>query len=41
MKQVVQSYKTGEVALRDVPVPQCGSKRILVRNQNSLISLGT
>ena len=41
MKQVVQSYKTGEVALRDVPVPQCGTKRILVRNQHSLISLGT
>jgi len=41
MKQVVQSYKTGEVALRNVPVPQCGTKRILVRNQNSLISLGT
>ena len=41
MKQVVQSYKTGEVALRDVPVPQCGSKRILVRNKYSLISLGT
>lgn len=41
MKQVVQSYKTGEVALRDVPVPQCGGKRILVRNLNSLISLGT
>jgi predicted dehydrogenase/threonine dehydrogenase-like Zn-dependent dehydrogenase len=41
MKQVVQSYKTGDVTLRDVPVPQCGSKRILVRNSNSLISLGT
>lgn len=41
MKQVVQSYKTGEVTLRDVPVPQCGGKRILVRNRNSLISLGT
>ncbi len=41
MKQVVQSYKTGEVALRDVPVPLCGSKRILVRNRHSLISLGT
>lgn len=41
MKQVVQSYKTGEVALRDVPVPQCGGKRILVRTTNSLISLGT
>ena len=41
MKQVIQSYKTGEVALRDVPVPGRGSKRILVRNTNSLISLGT
>ena len=41
MKQVIQSYKTGEVALRDVPVPGCGSKRILVRNTHSLISLGT
>jgi predicted dehydrogenase len=41
MKQVVQSYKTGDVTLREVPVPQCGSKRILVRNSHSLISLGT
>lgn len=41
MKQVVQSYKTGDVTLREVPVPQCGAKRILVRNRNSLISLGT
>ena len=41
MKQVVQSYKTGEVALRDVVVPQCGNKRILVRTRHSLISLGT
>lgn len=41
MKQVVQSYKTGDVYLREVPVPQCGSKRILVRNTCSLISLGT
>jgi predicted dehydrogenase len=41
MKQVVQSYKRGDVTLRDVPVPQCGGKRILVRNTCSLISLGT
>jgi predicted dehydrogenase/threonine dehydrogenase-like Zn-dependent dehydrogenase len=41
MKQVIQSYKTGEVALREVPVPRCGAKRVLVRNTNSLISLGT
>ena len=41
MKQVVQSYKTGEVSLREVPVPRCGDSRILVRNVNSLISIGT
>ena len=41
MKQIVQSYKTGEVKLKDVPVPLCGSKRILVRNRISLISIGT
>ena len=41
MKQIVQSYKTGEVKLRDVPVPRCGSKRILVRTGTSLVSIGT
>ena len=41
MKQIVQSYKTGEVKLRDVPVPLCGSKCILVRTGTSLISIGT
>jgi predicted dehydrogenase/threonine dehydrogenase-like Zn-dependent dehydrogenase len=41
MKQVIQSYKTGEVTLKEVPVPRCGTKRVLVRNTNSLISLGT
>ncbi|MCS5613131.1 MAG: bi-domain-containing oxidoreductase [Candidatus Poribacteria bacterium] len=41
MKQIVQSYKTGEVKLREVPVPRCDSKRILVRTAKSLISIGT
>ena len=41
MKQVVQSYKTGDVKLREVPVPECGSKRVLVRNRFSLVSIGT
>lgn len=41
MKQVVQSHKTGTVTLREVPVPQCGTKRVLVRNRCSLISIGT
>ncbi len=41
MKQIIQSYKSGEVKLRDVPVPRCGSKRILVRTTTSLVSIGT
>ena len=41
MKQIVQSYKSGEVKLRDVPVPLCGSKRILVQTSTSLVSIGT
>ena len=41
MKQIVQNYKTGEVKLREVPVPSCGGKRILVRNRASLVSIGT
>ena len=41
MKQIIQSYKSGEVKLRDVPVPRCGSKRILVRTSTSLVSIGT
>jgi len=41
MKQVIQSYKTGEVCLRDVPIPRNLDKRILVKNASSLISIGT
>ena len=41
MKQIVQSYKTGEVKLREVPVPRCGDKRLLVRTRTSLVSIGT
>lgn len=41
MKQVIQSYKTGEIALSDVPVPACKSGGLLVKNINSLISIGT
>ena len=41
MKQIVQSYKTGEVKLREVPVPICGEKRVIVKNSNSLVSIGT
>ncbi len=41
MKQIVQSYKTGEVKLLDVPVPRCSSKNILVHTSKSLVSIGT
>ena len=41
MKQIVQSYKTGEVKLREVPVPRCGDKSLLVRTSKSLVSIGT
>jgi predicted dehydrogenase/threonine dehydrogenase-like Zn-dependent dehydrogenase len=41
MKQVVQNYKTGELALLDVPVPMCKPGGVLVRTRFSLISTGT
>ncbi|MDQ4039003.1 MAG: bi-domain-containing oxidoreductase [Actinomycetota bacterium] len=41
MKQVVQNYKTGELALLDVPVPMCRPGGVLVRTHYSLISTGT
>ncbi len=41
MKQVVQNYKSGELAVVDVPVPTCKRGGILVRTRYSLISTGT
>ncbi|MFI1016782.1 bi-domain-containing oxidoreductase [Streptomyces sp. NPDC020965] len=41
MKQVVQNYKSGELALLDVPVPGCKPDGVLVRSGYSLISTGT
>ncbi|MFF7312162.1 Gfo/Idh/MocA family oxidoreductase [Streptomyces sp. NPDC008137] len=41
MKQVVQNYKSGELALLDVPVPECKPGGVLVRTAYSLISTGT
>ncbi|MFF3426084.1 bi-domain-containing oxidoreductase [Streptomyces sp. NPDC002602] len=41
MKQVVQNYKSGELALLDVPVPGCKPEGVLVRTAYSLISTGT
>jgi len=41
VKQVVQNYKSGELALLDVPVPACKPGGVLVRTAFSLISTGT
>ncbi|QKV96140.1 Gfo/Idh/MocA family oxidoreductase [Streptomyces sp. NA02950] len=41
MKQVVQNYKNGELAVLEVPVPGCKPGGVLVRTAYSLISTGT
>ena len=41
MKQVVQNLKSGEMRLVEIPSPQAGPGRVLVRNAFSLVSAGT
>lgn len=41
MKQLIQSYKTGELGVFDVPVPLCHENGILVETNASLVSAGT
>ena len=41
MKQVVQSARSGKLALKEVPDPKVRSGHILVRTRSSLISAGT
>ena len=41
MKQIAQNYKSGELALLEVPVPAARPGGVLVRTQISLISTGT
>jgi predicted dehydrogenase/threonine dehydrogenase-like Zn-dependent dehydrogenase len=41
MKQVAQNYRSGELAVLDVPVPACKPGGVLVRSLYSLISTGT
>jgi len=41
MKQVIQSFKTGELSVAEVPPPALGRGFVLVRNHFSLISAGT
>jgi polar amino acid transport system substrate-binding protein len=41
MKQIIQSYKTGEMTLEETPVPQAAAGAVLVETVASLVSAGT
>ena len=41
MKQILQSFKTGEMWLADVPAPLCPAKGAVVRTAASFVSAGT
>ncbi|MEK6731137.1 MAG: bi-domain-containing oxidoreductase [Pseudomonadota bacterium] len=41
MKQILQSLKTGETEVADIPCPQCKPGHVLIETQRSLISAGT
>jgi predicted dehydrogenase/threonine dehydrogenase-like Zn-dependent dehydrogenase len=41
MKQIAQNYKSGDLAVLDVPAPTCRPGGVLVRSLYSLISTGT
>lgn len=41
MKQLIQSFKTGELGLFDVPAPVCQENGVLVQTTVSLVSAGT
>ena len=41
MKQIIQSFKTGETILEEVPKPQIKPGHVLIRTTKTLVSLGT
>lgn len=41
MKQIIQSFKTGETLLEDVPAPIVTKGHVLIKSTNTLVSLGT
>ncbi len=41
MRQIIQSFKTGETILEQVPAPQVKKGHVLIRTTKSLVSLGT
>ena len=41
MKQILQSFRTGEMWLAEVPAPLCRPKGVVVRTSASFVSAGT
>lgn len=41
MKQIIQSFKTGNTTLEDIPTPIVSKGSLLIRTTHSLVSLGT
>lgn len=41
MKQIIQSFKTGETILEEVPAPLVSRGKVLIKTSRSLVSLGT
>ncbi len=41
MKQIIQSFKTGETILETIPAPQVRKGGVLIQTSRSLVSLGT
>ncbi|RYU90218.1 dehydrogenase [Mucilaginibacter terrigena] len=41
MKQIIQSFKTGETILEEIPAPQIRRGSVLIQTSRSLVSLGT
>lgn len=41
MKQIIQSFKTGETILEDIPAPEASRGSILIQTTVSLVSVGT
>lgn len=41
MRQIVQSLKTGETTLAEVPAPACKPGTVLIRTHTSVVSVGT
>lgn len=41
MHQIIQDLKSGETILKEVPTPQVGAGKVLIKTHRSLVSLGT